>query len=484
MKNIINKSKIGTFIIAFFLLWSCDDFLDEQVFTQYDPEAFLQTESGINSVLNAAYSQMKLSTGQRERMYTFNEFTGDIMWIWGGGFEAIAEVFMSYSWDPSTPQLRGPWQQYYQGIRNANSLLDNIDKVTVLTDARVTALTSEAKFIRAACYVYLWELFGPVPLIITASDLNLEPSRATQQEFDSFIIEELQSAANGLPVTQNQWGKATKGAALALLGKYYMNTHQWQQAADIYQQVMDLNQYELFSGDVANQFAVENEENDEVILTSPGLTNLHGNAFMAHAFPPRYPIQSNWQNYGAQYCVFNNWVLTYHTDDERLGWFLFEYTDVNGASQDLLDPNSSGRAVRCFKYVPDPDGMSQSHGNDIPMIRYAEVLLYRAEALNELNGPNQESVVLINLIRERAGVPLYDISDFPDKEIFRDAILDELGWEFVAEGKRRLDLIRHGKLISRANQRGASNASDHMIRFPIPSDEINTNPQLEQNPGY
>jgi starch-binding outer membrane protein, SusD/RagB family len=484
MKNISKLFRAGLLALIPFLACSCEDFLKEQVFTEYDPETFLQTENGINSVLNAAYSDMKISTAQRERMYTFNEFPGDIMWIWGGGFEAIAAVFMSFNWDPSTPQLVGPWQQYYRSIRNANSLLDNIDKVTVLSEQKVNAFKAEARFIRAASYVFLWEYFGPVPLITTASNLNLEPKRATEQEFNTFVVEELKAAANDLPVTQSLWGKATKGAALALLGKFYMNTKQWQQAADVYKQVMDMNKYKLFTGDLAKMFAVENEVNDEIILTSPALPNHHGTDFITHAFPPSYPIQSNWQNFGAQYCVFNNWVLTYEPNDKRRGWFLFEYTTINGVHVNLLSPNNLGRAVRPFKYMPDPNAIGSAHGNDIPMIRYAEVLLYRSEALNELNGPNQESVDLLNQIRSRAGATQYVLSDFNSKESLRNALLDELGWEFVAEGKRRVDLIRHGKFISRAIARGATNAKEHMVRYPIPLNEINANPQLQQNPNY
>src|SRR5690606_9568556 len=121
---------------------------------------------------------------------------------------------------------------------------------------------------------------------------------------------------------------------------------------------------------------------------------------------------------------------------------------------------------------------------DVPMIRYAEVLLNRAEALNEINGPNQESVELLNRIRERAGVPEFSLSDFSSKELMRNALLEERGWEFVAEGLRRVDLIRHGKLVSNALSRGASNAQDFMVRFPIPHNEMEANPSLTQNPGY
>lgn len=483
MKSIVKNNKIWI-IILLIISSSCVDFLKEEIYTQYDPVSFLQSEEGINSVLVAAYSNMHVTANMRDRMYTLNEFPGDIMWTWGGSFENTAVLFMNFTWDPQVGQFIAPWQQYYQSIRNANSLLDNIDEVTVLSEEKVRQFKAEARFIRAADYYYLWEYFGPVPLILTAKELNLEPGRPSEQEFNSFIAEELQAAANDLPVSQSLWGKATKGAALALLGKFYLNTHQWQNAADANRQVMDLNAYRLFSGDLKNMFSVQNERNEEVVMTSPAIPTLHGNNFMAHAFPPKYPIQSNWINFGAQFCVLNSWVQTYHPDDKRLGWFLFEYTEPNGTFHNLLNPADPGRAVRCFKYVPDPAGVAANHGNDVPMIRYAEILLNLSEALNELNGPNQESVDLLNEIRRRAEVPEYSLSDFSSKEMMRDYLLEERGWEFVAEGMRRVDLIRHGKLISNAVARGATNAKEHMNLFPIPLNEIEANPALTQNPGY
>jgi hypothetical protein len=477
---------IKTFWIIAILLttMSCQDFLKEEVYTQYDPASYLQTEQGINSILVAAYSNMVVSSDMRERIYTMNEFPGDIMWEWGGSFASTAIIFMDFNWDSQSTVFSGRWRSYYQSIRNANSLLDNIDNVTSLSDEKVKQFKAEARFIRAADYYYLWEFFGPVPLIVTAEDLNFEPVRATDAEFSTFIADELLAAANELPPTQSLWGKATKGAALALLGKFYMNTKQWQKAADINKQVIDMNKYKLYTGDIVNMFAVQNEVNDEVILTSPALVTLHSNNYMAHAFPPNYQVQSNWTNFGAQFCVYNSWVSTYDPADKRLGWFLFTYTEKNGKVHHLTNASDAGKAVRCFKYVPDPDAVGASHGNDVPMIRYAEVLLNRAEALNEINGPTQEAVGLLNQVRARAGVHEFSVSDFASKEAMRNALLDERGWEFVAEGLRRIDLIRHGKLISRAVARGASNAKDYMTLFPIPLDEIKANPKLEQNPEY
>ena len=484
MKNINRNLQIGAIALFFLFSFSCKKFLKEEVYTQYDPETFLQNEQGINSVLNAAYSNMEVTSSMRDRMYTLNEFPADIMWEWGGSYANSAILYMSYNWDPQESFLQNAWSQYYISIRNANSLLDNIDKVTGIPDEKVQKFNAEARFIRAVDYYSLWQLFGPVPLTTTTDSLSLKPSRATNDQFNTFITSEFQAAADDLPLTQSEYGKATKGAALAMLGEYYLNSQQWQQAADLNKQVMDLNLYSLFKGDIKNQFAVQNEENSSVVFTSPALTTLHGNLYMAHAFPPNYPIQSNWINYGAQFCVYNDWVKTYNPNDKRLQWFVFNYTDINGKYHDLLNPSDAGKAVRCFKYVPDPNAISENNGNDVPVIRYAEVLLNRSEALNELSGPNQESVDLLNQIRNRAGIPEYSISDFPSKESFRDSILEERGWEFVAEGKRRMDLIRQGKLISKAQSRGATDAKDYMTRYPIPANEISANPNLEQNPGY
>lgn len=486
MKKINRILSISGLLTVLFLSFSCKKFLKQQVFTQYDPSSFLKTEQGINSVLNAAYSDLDANEFTLARyFYTLNEFPGDIMWEFGGGAENRETIYMNLKWDPQEGTLSSIWKHYYRGISNANSLLDNIHlaKPSLQAD-KIKEFKAEARFIRAADYYFLWNLFGPVPLITTTDTIDLQPKRPTDEAFDRFITHELQSAAKDLPLTQEEWGRATKGASLALLGEYYLNTHQWQKAADINKQVMDLNLYSLYTGDIKYQFAVKNEENSSVIFVSPALPSLHGISCMTSTFPPKYPIQSNWMNYGAQWCIYNNWFKTYNSKDKRLEWFVSKYTDVGGVVHNLLDPSDPGRSVRCFKYYPDPNAIGAKHGNDVPYIRYAEVLLNRSEALNQLNGPNQESIDLLNKIRNRAGIPVYNLSDFPTKESFADALLKERGWEFVAEGKRRRDLIRHEKFISKAEARGVQGAKKYRDRYPIPQNEIDANPNLKQNPGY
>ena len=128
-------------------------------------------------------------------------------------------------------------------------------------------------------------------------------------------------------------------------------------------------------------------------------------------------------------------------------------------------------------------------GHDFRVVRYADILLSRAEALNEINGPTQTAIDLINEVRARAKATLLNLADFGSKEALRDAILDERGWEFHFEGKRREDLIRHGKFVSSKRNHPVHpvpSAEEFRVLIPIPQAEIDANPALkgQQNPGY
>lgn len=480
-------------IAALLLSAGCKEFLEEQVFTEYDPATFLNTEAGINAVLTATYRQSR--PNYRETWFSFAGWTTDLQLERGGGYAAPAETFASFNWGPSNAFFRNNWREIYEAIRNANSLLDNIDEVTAISPDKVAALKGEAQFLRAFNYHVLQDLFGGVPLITSARELNLEPTRASNEETLAFIEAELRAAAANLPVEEELSGKATKGAALALLGRVLLNAKDWQQAADAFGQVIELRKYQLFTP-VEGLFSVENESNSEMIFVFESLNTGPGWNYTPHAYPVGYPTGQ--VNYGAQFQLWRWFVDSFHPDDRRAleydpdngkyGWILKNYTDKGGNFVDLMNdeivPGVEKKYPRSFKFTPDPNALAQNHGNDIPIIRYAEVLIGRAEALNELQGPNQESIDLLNELRARAEAPLYDLADFPTKESLRDQILVERGWEFFTEGHRRWDLIRHGKFISSAQARGKTLAQPYHVLFPIPQTELDANPALIQNQGY
>ena len=139
--------------------------------------------------------------------------------------------------------------------------------------------------------------------------------------------------------------------------------------------------------------------------------------------------------------------------------------------------------VRSLKYWPDETNIGAAHGNDIPEIRLADIYLSRAEALNELGYPSDETLRYINLVRKRSGLADLKVNDIGGQNGMRDKILLERGHEFYNEGHRRMDMIRVGKFISDAVRRGKNATPSHVL-FPIPQAVIDSDPLIEQNANF
>lgn len=495
MKIISKSIKIG--LVALILtsgLSSCTDFLDEVVYTEYDPNQFLKDKSGVDALLTGAYSRSRIiSYDHRNYTYLLNEFCTDVSFETGGGLEAVAAPFIQFTWPVNNGILNGQWNKMYGAIASANTVLIVAAQLDGLSESELNAIKGEARFIRASAYYYLYNLFGPTPLIeIPAGatpdeieSIGQETPRASKEEFFNYVIGDLEFAAENLPTEETLIGRATKGAALGYLMKLYLNDKNWEMASNTAQKIMDLGYYNLYE-DYPTLFSVNGEQNKEYIFRAPCLPQSgYQNNYMAHAFPPGYPILSTWANYGAQFRTYTAFFETFEEGDKRRELFVTDYTDLTGKDVELVykEDGSPADNVRSFKYWPDPNGIGENHGNDIVYIRFADVLMTRAEALNEINGPNAESIELLNRIRRRAGVSEILLSDYASKESLRDFILEERGREFYTEGLRREDLIRHGKFISSAQSRG-HNAQDYQVLYPIPLQQLDTNPNLEQNPGY
>jgi hypothetical protein len=292
------------------------------------------------------------------------------------------------------------------------------------------------------------------------------------------------------PGKEVAFGRATKGAAYAALAKFLLNTKQWQKAADVSQSLIGLNYYSLYPS-FTGLFRVENEGNKEMIFVSPCLNVAgYGNWFMAGALPtgfktspqiPAFVWTTAMANFATQYRLRTAFVNTLAATDARRQLIVTSYVNTAGATVDLSTPVDN---YRSFKYW-DNGTLGNASGTDVPLLRYADILLTRAEALNELNGPTAAAVALVNQVRTRATLANLPAADIASKDALRDAILRERGWEFISEGKRREDLIRQGKFISLAQARGVTvaNANKHLL-FPIPQSEIDANQLAEQNPGY
>lgn len=482
--------RLTALLVITMFFTSCEEQLKEDVYSQLDPAALFNSANGIERVLFGAYRDAQITDNFGGNIWFQEEWTCDQFWETGGAVNLQATVMLAFTWDASYPtHWADLWNNCYYSVRNCNLVLENIEQSPV-DDATKARLTAEARFVRASAFYILYTMWGPVPLRLTTTG-DLAMARATDAEMQAFFEKEFTDVSSILPGRDEpgyQYGRATNGAALGYLTKFFLNTKQWQKCADAAKQLMDLNEYELWA-DYTTLFNVDNEtKQKELVWVYPCSTQGPGNEFMNGAYPPSFAstvdgsivFKENMRNWARQDRVLDSFYNSFDPADERRKPIITAYINTAGKTVSLLNSNNT----RSFKYTPDPNAVGNSNGNDLAVIRYADILLSRAEALNELNGPSQDVLDLIQMVRDRAKLttPLV-LADYT-KESLRDRILDERGWELYGEKVRRQDLIRQGKFVSSAKARGISIADDHHKLFPIPQTEINTNRLCKQNPGY
>ncbi len=488
----IKITKIWSLILGFLILTSCENELELIPVDEFAPENVLQSEEGLEALLFSAYQNYQMGLGSRNAVLV-NEVTTDVGFVRIGAVEREMKPFIDFNWDPSNDQFQGLfWAGRYSAIRDANTLLDNIDNSDVGEDIK-RRIIAEARYIRAFEYHYMYRAFGLVPLR-TTTDLTIQPKELglpTEEEFRTFVETELREAAEDLPSPSEQStvGRANKGMAYAALTKFLMNTRQWSKVVDVTQSLMQLNYYELFP-EYRAAFFVENENNREMIVVWH-LKNEQGfhNNYPNGAFPPGFKMADKipefvWEpsmaNWATQFSMRDEFYDSFDDNDDRKQTIIETYTNLGGNQVNLRGTPNNTRSLKYF----DNDQLGAFCGSDMPYLRYADILLCRAEALNEVNnGPTQEAVDLVNQVRTRSIDDPYTLTEVGGKDGFNDIILQERGWEFFSEGKRREDLIRHDKFIEYAQDRGL-NAQAFQIFFPYPQAEVDANPALQQREGY
>ena len=465
------------------ILWllgitSCDAPLEEKVFSQLSPSTLFTTEGGISTVLNSAYSNAHhnvVAEASWSPWYTGGMPTEEI-WGLGGSIESRWVQLRDFTWDANHSQLIALWTTHYYAIRDANVVLDNIDNPNFSSNFIATT-TAEARFIRGWCYSELYKLFGPVPIYNSSSDDPLQ-ANSTDAALQALIEGELTQAIAALPVNP-AFGRASKGAARGILLMFYMNTRQWQKAANTAAEIISSGNYSL-QANYKDVFAINNEGNSEMLWAMTKNPQGAPSAAQALTYPPNYPRPyPNNGVFAARTYLFDRFVNSFESGDARATMIVTEWVDNTGKKQVGLGKNQSFPA----KYEFDPNSAGWQSGNDFPVVRYSDVLLSRAEALNEISGPSQEAIDLINQVRNRAKTTPLSLSAFGNREALRGAIIRERQWEFFNEGKTREVLLRHDLFITDAKTRG-KNAQAYHVLYPIPQVELDANALLKQNPGY
>lgn len=369
---------------------------------------------------------------------------------------------------PSNGILSSYWANFNNNVYRCNLLLDQIDGANFAENLK-KQYKGEAMFIRALNYFNMYRIWGGVPAtkhVVSAAEA-LKVARYSDEQMFDLIAGDLKEIVdnNYLPETFSSadMGRATSGAAKALLGKVYLTFHKWTEAKDILSQL--IGKYQLVSP-IAQVFNVDNKNNNEIIFAVHFNKEIEGEG------------HSYWYN------------LTNASDDTNQTSSLLNTFPTGDARKDLITYVQVEKNVRLMnKFYDTKSPTFKTVGNDQILLRYADVLLMYAEALNEIQYDASEgslALKYLNAVRQRAGISNLTAKQLPTQEKFRKGILVERQREFPYEGQRWFDLVRMGFAKSVMAENGVE-IKDYQLLFPIPQQEIEKvgdKSILWQNPGY
>ncbi|WP_339880512.1 RagB/SusD family nutrient uptake outer membrane protein [uncultured Algoriphagus sp.] len=417
-------------------------------------------------------------------------------------------------YDGRTQHVINYWNGLYKVIAQANLVLDKVPSITPMDEAQKTKILGEAKFLRAWAYFYLVRLWGDVPLITmpqTASSEDFKPSPAAQDAVYALIVEDLKAAeAAGLP-WMDASGRASLAATKSLLSKVYltmagfplnMGASHYQLAADKSKEVIDYGMSNPASLNLfPNYKAIHNENNDnrlEHIFMLQYNVVVAGNP-MNDMFPNFKPVTFAGPSGTGSTVPTEEFYNSFEDGDLRAvnqeGFFYTTYYENgSGAEFDLGAPYIFKHFNQIALGSKDQPG-TRANNLNVPLIRFAEVLLIYAEAQNEVGGPNALAVESLKRIRDRAGLTTPTLGEFTS-DTFREAVWRERWHELCYEQITWFDMLRLRKVYNEAsngfdNFEGHRNPSSnqtlqakhYLMPYPLP--EMQNNPNLTpQNPGY
>ena len=472
---------------------SCDtDGLELNNPSQLSPETYFENEVQVRSAVNAVYANLQ-TIGTYSRNYYFimdnmaHENEGNPQ------LEANKRLFLDFTFDASSELVNQFWDSSYRGINKANFVINNEEKINLIPNALMSQASKnkyigEAKFLRGLYYFNLVTLYGGVPLITTVPESSEGFPRNTVDEVYAQIISDLTDAANTLlPKATEEKGRATRGAAYALLGKVQLYRGNYSEALAAFDKIYGV--YELTANWFDN-FMEETEHNSETIFGVEFDDDMGNNAFWNNAVSGEGPNEASLrgQSYG-----FVDWFNCYPSDvllnefepnDPRYKDSFYEVGDTYAGGELTITEISLGRKTVWRKYqnyYKDANEDLQS-GINFGIIRFADVLLMMAEAANEVVDQST-AIGYINEVRDRVGMPL--LSDGLSKAQVFDAIVHERMVELAGEQVRFADLKRWGLAAQELGQFGFQSGTHELL--PIPEAEINSNSAInpeDQNPGY
>jgi hypothetical protein len=493
--------KLICFIIGGLVVLSgCEksDFLKESPEDRFVTGNFYSSAKDAQSAVDAVYQNL-YSIYQRNMILLNDLPTDDEKNGLGMPNQFLQDLeFLRYTSENTF--VRDMWQQNYSGISRANSVLNNIGKITMDEELK-SRLLAEASFLRALYYFNLVRFYGDVPLILKLENLSdaLIPRSPTTEVYAQ-IISDLQFAEGNLPpkYSNTNFGRATSGAAKILLGKVYLTMHDFQNATSKLAEVVD-NEGQYGYG-LHSNFA-----NNWKIATEKGLESVFSIEFMQAPGVPNGQMSLQGPKYSVPGGGVPGIVSGNEADIPTMDLYSrYENSDTRKQvtfKLDYLSPTNGTvytSSIPLFgKYWEEGENITNNSDVNNHVIRYADALLLYAEALNEI-GNTGKAITVLNRVRERAFQgPDHNYTGLSQID-FRDAVYLERRLELANEGHRRFDLVRTNRLLEVLKAHGTleaqlaeknkttitSNAKEYQSLYPIPQREIDLNKLLTQNPGY
>lgn len=485
------KLKYNLIAIALlgFSFSSCSDFLEQNPQTDLSENDFYKTADDILSTVNGVYSSLQ-EGDIYGNWYVFGEIPSDNTRNQLSGSVTTQNEFDQFYIDTQNSMIANFWKAAYKVINRTNTVLGRIDGIEINTEL-ANRYKLECKFIRALMYFNLVRVYGDVPLVL--KEISISESydilREPKENVYNQIIADLKEAQD-LPVSYStaEDGRATQGAAKALLANVYMTLHKYAEAETILAEIINSGRYSLLEN-TPGSLNIDGYKN----VFSPVNHNSKEGIFEIQFLKGGYGEGSNYANNFAPENSGTNVVAVGGTGGNNIPemdiYNAYEEGDLRrdfSMSLGYYDNRKNNEWVES-RYVckfMDVPYQNNDASNNYPVIRYADVILMYAEALNQ-NGKTAEACKYLNMTRRRGfGYQTTETSPVDlqttDKAQFALMVEQERRVELAFENHRWFDLIRTGRAVEVMRSKGFSLNETNLI-CPIPQKQIDVNPKLTQN---
>ncbi|NDV84151.1 RagB/SusD family nutrient uptake outer membrane protein [Bacteroides sp. 51] len=538
------KTKISIFLIGIISLVcvNCTS-LHDKSYSLIISEEFEPTAEDLASLVGSAYVNWREALLFWNSIMRIMEVSSDQSvipgrpngWVDGG----VHRLIFEHQWSTDHEVINNCWNHLYAGVNNCNRVLYQIESGSIpVTDGKEETI-AELKVLRASYYYMLCDLYGNVP-IMTKYDVpeGYVPEQSTRKEVFDFVIQEVTENMQYLSDAKGgiSYGRFNTWAAWSLLAKMYLNaevytgTPMWQECIEACNKVIGSGLFEL-DATQRDVFATNNENAKEIIFALPFDDQYvtDWNAFDIHMQTLQPANQATYNLSSSPWggiCAVPQFIDTFDEDDQRLydNWIQGDQLSAGGDLLMCTMGNMSGQPLSFINEVPSIADSEEVHGfrhgkfeiemgarvqlsNDFPLFRYADVLMMKAESLLR-QGLADDAAEIVTEVRKRnfkskpekakvTGAQLLEgsVYDYGRRDnlvpntfeggadVQYGRFLDELGWEFNQEARRRQDMIRFGVYTTKA-WFSHDPSEGYRSLLPIPRSQREKNPNLKQNDGY